>query len=489
MRDMKSYPAWQEVDLGIPIPDSPHACSVCLPTWKAVLGYEEARDKVVRRMRMGYPRFFRHPLVDRLTGMAAAEIAADGEEVFLFPTKVAAQRAQRWIEPRGEVAVRHAGFQGLPVLAVPSKARQVAVDYQRFTGELVSSRQADDIINGKSRPGSKIHLLQRRLGKIAGTDPKQVHVFNSGMAAITAVLRSLPGVKEGRKTLQIEFPYVDALKVQELFGNGVVFLNQAEGESFDEALRRIRQGEFAGVFTEVPSNPLLRTADIPRLSAACAEGGVPLMIDDSATGPSNVSVLRYADVVTTSLTKWLSGTGDVMAGMAVVRPDSPFAGQLLAALVEESGTNSPLYVADAEVLLSNLKGYPARMAQHNANGEALAAMLSQHPAVAEVWHPSIVTRENYDRIKTPKGSYGPLLSFVLKNPKKAAKVFDSLQVSKGPSFGTPFTLVCPYTLLAHYRELDWAEGCGVAPELIRVSCGTEETPVLLAHFAAALELA
>ena len=455
MRDLKANPAWQEDDLGIPLPDSAHACSVCLPTWKAVLGYEEARDKVVRRMRMGYPRFFRHPLLKRLTAMAAAEIAGEGEEVFVFPTKVAAQRAQRWIEPRGEVAVRHENFLGMPVLVVPVKARQVAVDYQRFTGELVGSRQAEDLINGKPRSGNKVHLLQRRLGKIAGADPKLVHVFNSGMASITAVLRSLPGVKEGRKTLQIEFPYVDALKVQEYFGNGVVFLNQSEGESFDEALRRIRQGEFAGVFTEVPSNPLLRTAD----------------------------------VVTSSLTKWLSGTGDVMAGMAVVRPDSPFAGLLQASLAEESAAASPLYVGDAEVLLSNLKGFPERMAAHNANGEAVAAMLAAHPAVEEVWHPSLVTRANYDRIKAAKGGYGPLLSFVLKNPKKAPKVFDALKVCKGPSFGTPFTLACPYTLLAHFHELDWAEGCGVPSHLIRISCGTEETSVLLSHFAAALEQA
>jgi cystathionine gamma-synthase len=487
MRDLKAEPAWQEEDLGIPLPDSPHACSVCLPTWKAVVGYEEARDKVVRRMRIGYPRFFRHPFVKRLTAMASAEIVGDGEEVFVFPTKLAAQRAQRWIEPRGEVAVRHESFRGMPVLAVPSKARQVAVDYQRFTGELVGSRQADDLINGTPRSGNKTHLLQRRLGKIVGVDPKQVHIFNSGMASFTAVLRSLPGVKEGRKTLQIEFPYVDALKVQELFGNGVVFLSQSEGESFDEALRRIRQGEFAGVFTEVPSNPLLRTADIPRLSAACAEGGVPLMIDDSSVGPSNVAVLKWADVVTTSMTKWLSGTGDVMAGMAVVRPDSPFAGQLQASLAEESAKASPLYVGDAEVLLSNLKGFPDRMAAHNANGEALAWMLSSHPAVEQVWHPSLITRENYDRIKAPRGGYGPLLSFVLKNPKKAPKVFDALKICKGPSFGTPFSLACPYTLLAHYHELDWAEGCGIPSHLIRVSCGTEETSVLLGHFAAALD--
>ena len=52
--------------------------------------------------------------------------------------------------------------------------------------------------------------------------------------------QALPGVLNGRKTLQLEFPYVDCLKVQEHFGHGVVYLNEATGESFDEALKRIR---------------------------------------------------------------------------------------------------------------------------------------------------------------------------------------------------------------------------------------------------------
>ena len=486
MRDLKFQPAWQEEDLGTPLPDSPHACSVCLPTWDAVVGYEEGRDKVVHRMRTGYPRFFRHPFVERLTACAREEIAREGEDVLVFPTRLAAQRAQRWIERRGEIAVRPEGFHGMLALVVPAKARQIAVDYQRFTGELVSSRMAEDFLDGGVRSGSKNHLLQRRLGKIVGVDPSHVFVFNSGMAAIVATFRSLPGIKEGRKTLQMEFPYVDALKVQELFGNGVVFLNQAEGESFNEALRRIRQGEFAAVFTEVPSNPLLRTVDIPKVAAACQEGGVPLIIDDSVASAANVSVLQWADVLTGSLTKWLSGTGDVMAGMVAVRPDSPHAPELLKLLAEESAKSSPLYIGDAEVLLSNLKDFPARMAQHNKNGDALAEMLADHPAISDVWHPSRITRENFEAIRAPKGGFGPLLSFALKNPKKSSKVFDALQVSKGPSFGTPFTLACPYTLLAHYYELDWAEGCGVPAHLIRVSCGSEDTSVLLAHFEDAL---
>jgi cystathionine gamma-synthase len=307
------------------------------------------------------------------------------------------------------------------------------------------------------------------------------------MAAITSVLRALPGCAAGKKTLQIEFPYVDSLKVQEHFGNGVVYLNEAVGESFDEAIQRIRQGEFAGVFTELPSNPLLRTVDLARVAQACADGSTPLVVDDSAAGPFNVDALRFADIVTGSLTKWVSGVGDVMAGMAAIRGDSPFAAVMCGAMGTDAMENSPLYIGDAEVLLSNLKGYSKRMNTVNATGLELAGWLAEHPAVANVWHPSITNRQNYDAVRRAAGGYGGLFSFVLKNPKKTPKVYDALRLCKGPSFGTPFTLVCPYVMLAHYQELDWAEACGVPARLLRVSCGLEPAGVIQSALAEALE--
>ena len=211
-------------------------------------------------------------------------------------------------------------------------------------------------------------------------------------------------------------------------------------------------------------------------------------MDDSATGPYNVDALRFADVVTGSLTKWLSGEGDVMAGMAAVRADSPLAETLCESLARDTEESAPLYIGDAEVLLSNLKGYGTRMKSVNDNGTELAAWLANHPAVAQVWHPSLTTRENYDAVRRPNGGYGGLLSFVLKAPKKTPKVYDALRVSKGPSFGTTFTLVCPYVMLAHYSELEWAESCGVPASLLRVSCGNEPISQLTAVFEEALAL-
>ena len=485
-RDLSANPAWQEQDLGLPLPDSAHACSVCLPTWDSVIGYEEGREKILKRMRMGYPRFFKHPTVERLFDNAKAEVAGENEEVLVLPTRASVQRAHRWIERLAETAVRITSYHGLQVLIVPAKAKAEADAYWRFSGEVVSSRQAQDFLDGIERTGSKSRLIVRALTKFSGFTADNTFVFASGMAAVTSVLRALPGVLIGKKTLQLEFPYVDCLKVQELFGHGVVYLNEATGESFDEALMRIRQGEFAGVFTELPSNPLLRTVDLARVAQACAEGATPLVVDDSATGPFNVEAMRFADVVTNSLTKWISGEGDVMAGMASVRATSPIAATLREALALDAVESAPLYIGDAEILLSNLKGYSKRMKTVNSNGLALAAWLAAHPAVAQVWHPSLTTREHYDAVRRKDGGYGGLLSFVLKSPKKTPKVYDALRLSKGPSFGTPFTLVCPYTLLAHYQELEWAEGCGVPAHILRVSCGLEPIASLIAAFDEAL---
>lgn len=488
-RDLSAEPAWQEKDLGLPLPDSPHACSVCLPTWDSVVGYEEGRGKVMKRLRAGYPRFFKHPTVERLFDNARAEVAGENEEVVVLPTRTAVQRAHRWVERRAQTAVRITSYHGLQALVVPAKAKADADAYWRFSGEVVSSRQALDFLDGRTRDGSKTHLVARAIAKLTGGITERTHVFCSGMAAVTSVLRALPGLAAGKKTLQLEFPYVDCLKIQEHFGHGVVYLNEAVGESFDEALHRIRQGEFAGVFTELPSNPLLRTVDLGRVARACTEGHTPLIVDDSAVGPHNVDALRFADVVTSSLTKWVSGEGDVMAGVATLREDSPFAAAMGASLREDAAEGAPLYIGDAEVLLSNLKGYAKRMKTVNARALELVGWLVEHPAVSRVWHPSITNREHYDAVRRKGGGYGGLFSFVLKNPKKTPKVYDSLRFCKGPSFGTPFTLVCPYVMLAHYHELDWAEACGVPAHLLRVSCGLEPVDSLKAVFEEALAFA
>ncbi len=121
---------------------------MCLPTWDAVLGYEEKRDKVIRKLRAGYPRFLLHPATARLFAEAEKGLADNGMKVVVFPTRDVAQRAQRFVEKRSRSASRIASYEGLQALIVSEDDFPVAMEYWRYTGEIVSSRQAEHILAG-----------------------------------------------------------------------------------------------------------------------------------------------------------------------------------------------------------------------------------------------------------------------------------------------------------------------------------------------------
>jgi cystathionine gamma-synthase len=88
--------------------------------------------------------------------------------------------------------------------------------------------------------------------------------------------------------------------------------------------------------------------------------------------------------------------------------------------------------------------------------------------------------------KTESVGYGGLFSMILKNEKCAEQFYDALRCAKGPSLGTNFTLASPYTILAHYTELDWAARFGVPRHLIRVSIGLDDRDQLMDMFKEAL---
>ncbi len=459
---------------------------MCLPTWESVLGYEEKRDKVIRKLRAGYPRFVLHPATARLFAEAGRSLAQNGMKVVLFPSREVAQRAQRFVEKRSGSASRIASYEGLQALIVTEEDYPVAMEYWRYTGEIISSRQAEHILQGEPSAEYKAKSLRKRLAKLGNYSPEDVYLYENGMAGMFAIHRALNHLLPGRKTLQLEFPYVDAMRVQNHFGNGVVFLNEAVGESFDEALRRIANGEFSAVFCEAPSNPLLRTVDLAAVSKACREGGIPLVVDDTTCSVANIKVDRFADIITTSLTKWISGKGDVMAGQVTLMPGSPKYSELQQFFGDDCPGGSRLYPSDARVLARNISGFSRRMKKSNEGGELLADFLSNHPAVEKIWYPKFTTPELYDAIKRKQGGYGGLVSFILKNRKKTAGFYDALRISKGPSLGTEFSLACPYTLLAHYDELDWAEGCGLDRHLIRISVGQEDADDVIERVGEAL---
>jgi cystathionine gamma-synthase len=96
----------------------------------------------------------------------------------------------------------------------------------------------------------------------------------------------------------------------------------------------------------------------------------------------------------------------------------------------------------------------------------------------------------YDRFRRPDGGYGGLFSIVLKDAARVTEAFyDALEITKGPNLGTSFSLCCPFTLIAHYNELEWAESAGASRYLIRISVGLEPADELIARIERALSKA
>jgi cystathionine gamma-synthase len=507
VRDLLTDPAWRPEDLGCPLPDSPHAVSVAIPTWQDVVDYEEGHPRIAAAFQCGYPRFFLHPMVQSLFAEAERRFAAPGECALVFPHRAAAERCRAFVVQRTPATVRlesPADFHGAVAVLLPQDDYKTARLYWRYCGDTLSSRMAEAILTGSTAPAGEDTAsaeIRARLAGLHGISADGIFLYPSGMGAVSALHRALRQLYPDRPSVQLDFPYVDVLKVQEEYG-GVKFLAVADDAALEELNALAAARAVSGVFCEMPSNPLLRCVRVSRFAPALRENDIPLFIDDTIAGVTNIDALRAADAVTTSLTKAFSGAGDVIAGAVTLNPQSPHYSALHRCLAAESPQQSLLWPADAAVLNENSRDFPARAAQMSATAAALAAWLEQHPAVESVYYPRYgdgieeVARPHpfpapQPPVPHPHGEpsigRGCLLSFVLKNPASAPAVYDALRVSKGPSLGTNFTLCCPYTLLAHYTELEWAAQCGVRADLLRVSTGLEPIEDLIARFAAALQ--
>jgi len=486
-RNLMTHPCCAPEDLGKPLPDSPHATSVALPCWDHVVGYEEGRSDILNAMELGYPRFVFHPKVAALLRSLEAQWGEAGERCLAFPAAEVAARCVQFLEGRGWNVRTLAAEAGPEVYAVffPESAFDDAKAYWQHFGKIISSRRAEALLEGQPAPegGAEAKILIRqRIADVAGVAAEDVWLLPSGMAAVSRALRLAQERRPGARSIQLGFPYVDVYKVQNVTGPGSHFVPDYNLDAVAEILAR---EPVSAIICEFPGNPLLRGSSIPALSQLARTHGVPLIVDDTPATYANVQLFPYADMVVTSLTKAFSGEGDVMAGAVALNPESPLAAELRTGLGPHG--DALFWDGDAVVLERNSRDFVARVLQMNRSTEALCAHLLPHPLVKDVFYPKYTMQSAYDEVRKPEGGYGSLFSITFHDGAQHAPAFyDALGVSKGPSLGNNFTLVCPYTLLAHYTELDWAEEHGVSRYLIRVSVGLEAVDELIERFDAAL---
>ncbi|OQD84313.1 hypothetical protein PENANT_c013G08841 [Penicillium antarcticum] len=129
-----------------------------------------------------------------------------------------------------------------------------------------------------------------------------------------------------------------------------------------------------------------------------------------------------------------------------------------------------------------------RLKQCNANARPLVELLSKHKAIATVHHPSTAaTASTYECLRRKEGGYGNVLSIIFHNPASAEYFYNVLDVCKGSSFGTNFTLVIPYVQLANYWNREKVPKYGVPQHILRMSVGLKDCEQLVDTVAKALK--
>ena len=157
---------------------------------------------------------------------------------------------------------------------------------------------------------------------------------------------------------------------------------------------------------------------------------------------------------------------------------------------------------DAIYMERNSRNFKQRIGVINSNTETVCDFLRQRsltggassPVIKEVFYPKYITPDNYNHCRVKNvddktGGYGGLFSLTFTSLTASTAFFDALPCYKGPSLGTDFTLACPFTILAHFTELEWASQFGVEEGLVRITVGMEDTEVLLRFFEIALAAA
>lgn len=564
---------------GTPIPENtPHAVSVTLPTWAAVVGYEEGDPEVISKLETGYPRFFIHNSIKALCRVVEAKYGRDGEQLMVFPLYGAAKRCREFIRKRSDCRVRVLQLATPPpandfqkssvveatvgVVFFPAEHFGLAKQYWQHAGEGVSSRMAEYVtkalggegVNGargkqewqaqqiqrnlpsigaairqnggneeaerefntfieqkygrvldlKFASEAKAALRRRIAGKAdkAGSEAEEmagkrgklvaetdVYLFPTGMAALFSAHRAALSVAGNKKSVCYGFPYTDTLSVLRKFGPGVRFFGHGNSADLDALEAELAAGaSYAALFCECPSNPLLRTPDLARIRRLADQYGFLVVIDETVGNFLNIHTLPFSDMVAASLTKIFSGESNVMGGSLVVNPALAHYRALKEVFSDDF--EDLLWPEDALYLERNSRDFALRSARVDENTLKVVALMDASLVVEKVYYPTLCdTRPHYEALRRPDGGYGGLVSFLFKTLAGAKAFFDSLQLHKGPSLGTNFTLGCPYAVLVHYNEMEEVSQYGVDERLIRISIGLEDVDELLAVFQKSLDAA
>ncbi len=311
---------------------------------------------------------------------------------------------------------------------------------------------------------------------------------SSGMAALHIAI--LTALLDRRRVILAASALYGAtinmlMKVLEPSGIETVFVDFCDEQALAAAIAEHRPG---ALLVETISNPLLRVAPLDRIAAMAKEAGAQLIVDSTFATPLIARPLELGAAYSVhSLTKYLSGHGDVLGGIIVTQAEN------LEPMRAISRALGPMLGPfEAYLAMRGIKTFPLRMERQCANASRLAAWLATHPAIDRVnfpgdpRHPDAATIE---RLLAP-GLYGAMLSFEVKGADRDGifRLMNALRlIVPATSLGDVQSMVL-YPAMASHRELSPKHRArlGIHDNLLRLSAGIEAVEDIVADLDQAL---
>ena len=273
------------------------------------------------------------------------------------------------------------------------------------------------------------------------------------------------------------------------------------------------------VFGETISNPSLDILDIERFAKVAHRNGVPLIVDNTFATPINCRVFDWGvDIVTHSTTKYMEGHASTIGGAIVdsgnfdwgqnnkfpglTTPDESYHGityteafgkgayitKATVQLMRDLGSMPSPH--DAFLLNVGLESLHLRMARHCENAKKVANYLKSHEKITWVNCPMLEDDKQYAKAQKymPNGTCG-VVSFGIKGGREAAtKFMDSLKLAAIVTHVADARSCCLHPASTTHRQLtdEQLEECGVSADLVRFSCGIEDSDDIIADIEQAL---
>src|SRR3989454_2920237 len=284
--------------------------------------------------------------------------------------------------------------------------------------------------------------LERTVAKLEGGH--SAYVFSSGMAGIDAVFRLL---RPGDHVVLSEAVYggVFRLSTQLLVHFGLEF--SFVDTSMPDFVRNALRPNTKMLYIETPANPTLSVTDISAISKLANERNLCVVVDNTFLSPYLQRPLELgAHIVVHSMTKYLNGHSDATGGAVILtRPADAEKIYFL-----QRSTGAGLAPMDCFLVSRGIKTLAVRMAQHDANGMAIARYLENHPKVKRVLYPGLPAHPQHDLARKQQRGFGAMLSFDLGSLESARRFLNHVKLcSLAESLGGVETLISLPALMTH----------------------------------------